>query len=123
MSYHRVALSVCGFVAVMAMAGGASACSGPRPAPGAIISGPVLSVPDAQTVCVATGPKPSQWVPLRIADADPGLSVSTIMAGVFAKRLSCAVDARGAAHCVLGGEDVGQVLRQPGLQKIAQSWR
>ena len=120
---HFAALVACGFISVMAFAGAASACSAPSPAPGVIVSGPVLAVPDSHTVCVAMGPLPSQWVALRIAPPDPDLSVSMVMATVFSKRVSCRVGKQGRAQCRLGEEDVRDLLRQPGLRKVATAWR
>ena len=110
-------------LSAMAAAGAASACSAPQPAPGAIISGPVLAVPDSHTLCVATGPDPSQWVALRIAAPEPDLSVSMVMAAVFAKRVSCVVGPQGAAQCRVGQEDVRTVLGRPTLRTVAMAWR
>jgi hypothetical protein len=119
---HFAALIACGFISVTALASAASACSAPAPAPGVIVSGPVLAVLDSQTVCVAMGPLPSQWVALRIATPDPDLSVSMVMAAVFSKRVSCQVGNQGLAHCRLGEEDVRDLLLQPGLRKVATAW-
>jgi hypothetical protein len=122
MRLHFAALIACGFIAVTAFASAASACSAPAPAPGVIGSGPVLAVPDSQTVCVAMGPLPSQWVALRIATPDPDLSVSMVMAATFSKRVSCLVGKQGLAQCRLGEEDVRDLLLQPGLRKVATAW-
>jgi len=119
---HFAALIACGFISMMAFASSASACSAPQPAPGVVVSGPVLAVPNSQTVCVAMGPLPSQWVALRITPPDPDLSVSMVMAAVFSKRVSCVVGKQGQAQCLVGQEDVRDVLRQPGLSKVATAW-
>lgn len=120
---HFAALIACGFISMMAFASSASACSAPPPPPGTIVSGPVLAVPDSHTVCVAMGPLPSQWVALRIVQPDPDLSVSMVMAAVFSKRVSCVVGQQGQAQCVVGQEDVRDVLRRPGLRTVATNWR
>jgi hypothetical protein len=43
----------------------------PRPPSGQTVSGPVLHVIDGRTLCIAQGPTPDQWIPLRISPAPP----------------------------------------------------
>lgn len=123
MKSRSVAVVVLGVIAAAAGPSAVLACSAPAPSPGSVISGPVLAVPNSQTICVATGPRPAQWVALNIAEHGSDPSVSLMMAAVFAKRVSCVVGSGNTARCVVGDKAVSQVLRQPALQTAALTWR
>jgi regulator of extracellular matrix RemA (YlzA/DUF370 family) len=81
-----------------------AACAAPAPAIGALLAGSVLQVMDGETLCVALGPTPAQWVKVQLAEASSGDRVA-LMDAVFGRRVSCVVIAPATgggviAHCV-----------------------
>ena len=87
-----------------------------------VISGPVLEVPQAGVISVALGPRPDQWVQVRLAGAEH-LDRKRLMAAAFAKRVDCIVDARGLGACRLAGEDLAAVAASDSVKLVAASWR
>src|SRR3990167_6725226 len=102
-------------LSLLAAAGEAGAapvepCTGPNPVAGVQIRGPVLHVIDGDTICVALGYRPDEWIRLRLADApvtSPIRRVSSrpeadpravLMAAAFARTAECVteLDRRGA---------------------------
>ena len=80
-------------------------CAAPAPAIGALLSGSVLQVMDGETLCVALGPTPAQWVKVHLAEVPSG-DRAALMDAFFARRVSCVVIATAArrgvtAHCVV----------------------
>lgn len=117
--------------AVLALAGPvlAQTCQANAPAAGEIVSGPVLHVIDGQTLCVALGPTPDRWVPLRISAAVASLPVDRerLMAAAFSQSLDCRITGgRGpvkAATCTLAGRPLDTLLSDPATVTQARAWR
>lgn len=103
-------------------------CRAPAPAAGQIISGPVLHVIDGRTLCIAQGPTPDRWIPLRISPAWTALPVDRerLMAATFAQSLTCKVTGGGAvkvATCTLAGRPLEALLTEPATVTQAKTWR
>ena len=118
------ALALGGFAAP-AFAEGPSAesldvCRASAPSQGATVEGTVLHVADDNSVCLAQGPTPDEWIPLVIEGPspvdrhDPMLTKAALMSAVFAKKMSCVVssnDGRVAhARCTVEQKPVGLVV-------------
>jgi hypothetical protein len=106
----------------------AQTCRAPAPAAGQIVSGPVLHVIDGRTLCVAQGPTPDQWIPLRIAPAVPALPVDRqrLMAATFSQSLTCKITGGGpvkTATCTLAGRPLEALLSEPAAITQAKTWR
>lgn len=84
-------------------------CSAAAPAVGQRFKGAVLQVIDGQTLCVAQGPTPKDWIRVRIAGAGPRSSWEALMAASFGQDMSClAVKAARLgveARCSVDGAD------------------
>ncbi len=104
-----------------------AACTAAAPAEGASISGPVLQVIDGQTLCVAKGPTPDQWVRVRLADVYDRENRSALMAATFAKDVICNVERRDdegvVGRCSIDGAPLTQVVASAPAQVQAASWR
>jgi hypothetical protein len=98
----------------------ADICGG-RAAPGEIVHGPVLHIPDASVVCVARGPDPSQWVPVPLNDAAG--SRALLMAAAFGENVDCAIGHNGRGECKIGTQLLTARLRLPVYVKAAFTWR
>lgn len=102
-------------------------CTAAAPAAGATVSGTVLQVIDAHTVCVALGPLPSQWVRLAISDAPEQGSRGALMASAFGRDVDCVIVNRSGpsaeALCSEDGVSVGRRAASPELQAEARLWR
>ncbi len=99
---------------------------GPMPAflkPGSTFSGPVTYVGDGDSLCVAVGPLPTDWVEVRIADFyapelhEPGGREAKATLERIAKdrRVECrsirqSFD-RVVAQCSVGGRSIGDLMR------------
>ena len=106
----------------------AQTCRAPAPAVGQTISGPVLHVIDGRTLCIARGPTPDEWIPLRISPAAPALPVDRerLMAAAFSQSLTCTVTGGGlvkAATCTLAGRPLQMLLTEPATVTQANAWR
>lgn len=106
----------------------AQTCRAPAPAVGQTVSGPVLHVIDGRTICIARGPTPDQWIPLRILPAVPALPVDRerLMAAAFSQSLTCKVTGGGivkSATCTLAGRPLETVLAEPATVTQAKTWR
>jgi len=116
-------------LALLALPGAAaaSACANPAPAPGESFSGPVLEVTDGGEFCVAKGPTPQEWIPVRLAVRIPGADRGTLMAASFARRVDCVAerisDGVVIARCFVGGRDLGQLLQSPAMRNEGRGWR
>ena len=105
-----------------------AACGAAPPARGASFSGTVLQVIDGQTLCVAFGPTPDQWVRVRLSDAAAGLPRGALMASAFARQVTCVADLADtsavAAICVdADGRSVGRAAASPDAAAQAADWR
>ena len=118
--------SVALMVAAPAMA---QTCRGPTPAVGETVSGPVMHVLDGRTLCVAQGPTPDQWIPLRVSSSVALMAGDRqkLMAATFAQSLRCDVTGgRGAtrtASCTLEGRSLDTLLGDPAVVTQARAWR
>jgi micrococcal nuclease len=103
---------------------------GPMPAylkPGSTFSGPVSYVGDGDSLCVALGPSPTDWVEVRIADFyapelhEPGGKEAKGALERFAKgrRVECVAQHRSydrvVAVCRLQGVSLGGRMRAAGV--------
>jgi hypothetical protein len=120
MNTIRLALAL-----VLLSAGAAAAqtspCRGEAPAAGVEVHGPVLHVLDGQTLCVASGTDPSQWLPLKLEDAPTGSSWGALMSVAFAKDVTCTTQG-GAAICRIQGRSIGAQLDAQAA-KAGVAWR
>jgi hypothetical protein len=104
-------------------------CRAPAPTAGQTVSGPVLHVIDGQTLCIALGPTPDQWIPLRIAATATPLPSDRdrLMAATFSQSLECRITrGRGAvrtAACTLAGRPLDDLLQEPATITQAKAWR
>jgi hypothetical protein len=132
------ALAGAGFL--IGHAGQASAasavCTGQAPASG-VLRGPVLHVESADTLCVALGATPDQWVKLTLADAPAANPIQrasltdaeanprgTLMAVAFSQNVDCVIEDGDRAVCTLAdGRSVGALLRQPVARVVGKDWR
>jgi hypothetical protein len=106
----------------------AQTCRGPAPVAGTTVSGPVLHVIDGRTLCIAQGPTPERWIPLRISPTLAALPVDRerLMAAAFSRSLTCRVTGGGpvrTATCTLAGRPLEAVLTEPATITQAKSWR
>ncbi len=104
-----------------------AACTASAPPSGQMISGPVLQVIDGQTLCVADGPTPDQWIRVRLADVDKSISRGALMAAAFAKDVICTADGRDGSgvigRCVFNGSSLGELVQSGEIKAQATSWR
>ena len=106
----------------------AQTCRAPAPAAGQTISGPVMHVIDGRTLCVAQGPTPDQWIPVRISPAVAALPADRerLMAAAFSQSLTCRITGGGAvkiATCTLDGRPLESLLAEPATITQAKTWR
>ena len=95
-------------------------CRASAPAVGRAVEGTVLHVADDNSVCLANGPTPDEWIPLVIEGPspvnrhDPMLTKAALMSAVFAKKMSCVVTSKegGVAHarCTVEQKPVGLMV-------------
>jgi len=99
----------------------------------------VLHVIDGDTICVALGYAPDEWIRLRLADAPVASPVrrvsnreetdprAVMMAAAFAKTADCVTerDRTGevVAVCTVDGVSLGRTLRNGAVIAASQSWR
>lgn len=96
-------------------------------AKGRTFSGPVVYVGDGDSLCVARGPEPAQWVEVRLADFyapelnGPGgreakRALERIAKGRHAR---CTAQKRSydrvVAKCAIGGVSIGELMRAEGV--------
>jgi hypothetical protein len=107
----------------------AGVCRGAAPAGAAELRGPVLHVLDGERLCVALGPDPAAWVPLRLADAPQSLDDGrgALMAASFGRDVTCRLvgreDGDVTAVCRTGRGSVGAALATPKILRAGQTWR
>jgi hypothetical protein len=106
----------------------AQTCRAAPPAAGQTISGPVLHVIDGRTLCIAQGPTPDQWIPLRISVSPTALPVDRdrLMAAAFSQSLTCKVVGGGpvkGAICTVSGRPLETLLAEPATLTQAKAWR
>ncbi|GGL25373.1 MULTISPECIES: hypothetical protein [Caulobacter] len=106
----------------------AQTCRAPAPVAGTTVSGPVLHVIDGRTLCIAQGPTPERWIPLRVSPTLAALPADRerLMAAAFSRSLTCRVTGGGPvrfATCTLAGRPLDAVLTEPATITQAKSWR
>jgi len=122
MNMIRLALALV-LLSASAAAAQTSPCRGEAPAAGAQVHGPVLHVLDGQTLCVATGADPSQWLPLTLEDAPAASSWGALMSIAFGKDVTCTAQGAGhAAVCRIQGRSIGAQLDARAI-KAGVAWR
>ena len=119
MSWARTTIVVSTVALACAAANAALACA---PSHRSSVAGPVLDVPEAGVICVALGPRPEQWVRVRVVGAEQ-LDRKRLMAAAFSKRVECAVTPAGAGACRLAGEDLAALAASPAISLVADKWR
>ena len=123
-----VAFALASGVLLGASSAQAGVCAAPAPEAGAAIKGPVLHVEDGETLCVAKGFDPSQWVELKLAPrAQTPAPKGALMAAAFGKDVVCrvetVVDGQAVADCTVGSKSVAALLARPSILKAADKWR
>lgn len=106
----------------------AQTCRAQAPAAGQTITGPVLHVIDGRTLCLAQGPTPDEWIPVRISSAVATLPADRerLMAATFAQSLTCRITGAGAvkvATCTVAGRPLDALLTEPATLTQAKAWR
>jgi len=111
---------------------------GPAPAwlaPGATFRGRVTYVGDGDSLCVAVGPRPSQWVEVRLQDFyapelhEPGGEAAkrALSRIAFGRELVCRSGRQSydriIAACTRNGAPLGDVLRASGAVEGGQGFR
>jgi micrococcal nuclease len=125
-------LSLCAATAALSDPCKAIPDKGPMPAhlkPGSTFSGPVSYVGDGDSLCVALGPAPADWVEVRIADFyaaelhEPGgrEAKATLERIAKGRRVECVAQHRSydrvVARCTLQGRSLGSLMRAAGFRK------
>lgn len=130
-------LRTCAIAAAFALAlsGGAAqaaVCGGAPPEGATSFRGPVLEVLDGERICVALGPDPASWAPVRLADALQTVSTAApsrgaLMAASFGQDVTCRIlgrDAQGVvATCESARGSIGAIAHKARLIKAGQAWR
>jgi hypothetical protein len=105
-----------------------AACTASAPSVGERFEGTVLQVIDGQTLCVARGPMPSDWIRVRVAGAARASPRSALMAATFGAEIVCTpLDATSAggveARCEKDGVALDRLLTTDEVRREAASWR
>ncbi|WP_269714732.1 hypothetical protein [Caulobacter sp. NIBR2454] len=102
-------------------------CLAKAPVIGQAFSGPVLQVIDAQTLCVAQGMDPSEWVLVRLPRHQRAHTRGDLLAASFARNVTCLAMRRAdegvVASCKVEGADVGHLTRTTALKSQGLAWR
>jgi hypothetical protein len=121
-------------VLALAFAGAAHAAScGGEPQAGVTeFRGPVLEVLDGNRICVALGPDPSAWAPVRLADGPTKASTASpsrgaLMAASFGQDVTCRIVGRDehgvVAECASDRGSLTRLAQQRRVIKAGQTWR
>jgi hypothetical protein len=106
-------------MASTAMASGV--CDGPAPAPGAVLHGPVLDIPDGASLCIAQVGSPTAWT--RVSVRQLAANRPQLMAAAFGQNATCRIGAEGLADCTVDGAPLADIVRRPETIKAALQWR
>jgi micrococcal nuclease len=102
-------------------------CEADAPGVGRVFEGTVLQVIDGQTVCLAQGPMPAEWIRVTIAGAPRNSSRGTLMAAAFGQVLDCvvvrAVPAGVEARCEVNGASLERLIATDAARRDGLSWR
>jgi micrococcal nuclease len=127
-----VVASLCAATAALADPCKAIPDRGPMPAhlkPGSTFSGPVSYVGDGDSLCVAVGPSPAEWVEVRVSDfyapelnAPGGQEAKAALERIAkGRRVECRAVRqsydRVVARCVLTGRSLGDLMRSAGVRE------
>lgn len=104
-----------------ALAQGSSVCAGSPTASSSELRGPILEVPDSESLCVALSDNPSTWV--RVVLAQPAPTRGALMAAAFGKNAVCTVRADGRGVCKVESAPLGDLLRRSEIIKTSADWR
>jgi endonuclease YncB( thermonuclease family) len=103
--------------------------------PGSTFSGPVAYVGDGDSLCVAVGRGPENWVEVRLSDfyapelheAGGERAKASLKRITMGRSVSCVADHRSydrvVAACTLNGRDLGDSLRAAGGREGGRAWR
>jgi hypothetical protein len=104
-----------------------AACVARTPALGRVFSGAVLQVIDGQTICVAQGPTPAEWIQVKIAGAPRDAGRGALMAASFGQEVTCvvvkAVASGVEARCRIEGLALDQVMTIKAADREDPPWR
>ena len=117
-----------------ALAGAAQAatCGGTAPAGATEFRGPVLEVLDGERLCVALGPDPSAWVPVRLDAAQMKVSTApasrgALMAASFGQDVTCRITGRDEdgviTDCASDRGSVARLAQARATIKAGLAWR
>ncbi|WP_184716358.1 hypothetical protein [Caulobacter sp.] len=109
-------------LAALIAAHGATACMA---SDRASVAGPVLDVPSDGVICVALGPRPEQWVKVRLAKDGAGteaLDRKRLMAAAFSKRVDCARESQRGWTCRLGADDLAALAGSSAIGLASVDW-
>jgi micrococcal nuclease len=102
-------------------------CKAEAPGVGRVFEGTVLQVIDGQTVCLAQGPPPAEWIRVTIAGAPRDSSRGTLMAAAFGQVLDCvamrAMPAGVEARCEVNGASLERLIATDAARRDGLSWR
>jgi micrococcal nuclease len=110
---------------------------GPAPSflsPGSVFSGRVSYVGDGDSLCVALGPLPTEWVEVRLQDYyapelhDPeGAAAKAALTRItLGRQVTCRADHqsydRMVALCERGGRSLGDLMREAGISEGGRAY-
>ena len=121
-------------VLALALGGTAQAavCGGAPPAGATEFRGPVLHVEDGERLCVALGPDPSAWTPVRLVDAPTKASTApasrgALMAVSFGQDVTCRIAGRDehgvVAECASDRGSLRRLSQTRQAIKAGLAWR
>ena len=128
-SFFAGALCAVALAAWADSAGAQDAVCGGQAAAGEVLTGPVLHVPDAQTICVARSHDPKTWGSLSVSDADRASITEKrkLESAAFAQDATCSIlpgrSGRPAALCRIAGVPLAERLQAPATLQLAKIWR
>jgi len=99
----------------------ADVCQGPAAAPGVVLHGPVLDVPDGASLCIAASAAPTGWT--RVSVRQLGASRPLLMAAAFGQNATCTIGADGLANCTVEGAPLADAVKRPEIIKASIQWR
>jgi hypothetical protein len=101
---------------------------------GATFSGQVIYIGDGDSLCVAVGPGPMQWVEVRVADFyapelhehDGEQAKATLSRLAYGRQATCVADHQShdriVATCKIGGQSVGDMMRAASVQEGGRAY-
>lgn len=134
MDYRLPCITLVGIL--LAFAGSSAAaqtpCGAPAAEAGAHLRGPVLHVLDGETLCLALGPTPDQWLQLRLGDpreaaAGTAPPRGTLMSVAFGRDVNCRIlgvaEIGNSATCERDGRTLSARAREPKAIQAGARWR